>query len=288
VASRFSAPSEKELRLSASIIETLYAMILDEIAQPQYDNQDIALFKDPIYYYGRYLEPTTRQYAIQNLVSSISAAIAYLKLNEDATVSVVDLGCGLGMQSIIFASLGAEVLGIDLRGSCIALCRKRKSFFEARFGKPLKMEFLQADFRSLNPASLGRKFDGLFSMSAFAYIEPLQDTVAKISELLNTNGRVFLWDENPDYLVVLKALQRKRSALPSPSEISAEFARHGFVTEILRGACAIPHHFWRSGALFNLTSALNDVMKKSLHLSFTYLFGASRHPDAARRTAATA
>jgi SAM-dependent methyltransferase len=264
-----------------NVIETLYAMILDEITHPQYDEREIALFKDPIFYYGRYLNPITRRYAICNLVSSVSAAITYLKIGGASQKRVVDLGCGLGMQSIIFASLGAEVLGIDLNAECIALCRKRKPYFEERLGRALKMEFLQADFRTFDPDSLGQKYQALFSMSAFAHIRPLKDTVAKISALLNDNGRVFLWDQNPDYLF-LDVLSRKRKDVSRPKEIVVEFAKEGFTTDLLTGACAIPRHFWRTDALLGVTSKLNDILKKSLRLSFSYLLAASG--GATRRT----
>ena len=264
-----------------NVIETLYAMMPDEITQPQYDEREIAMFKDPVFYYGRYLNPITRRYFVSNVVSSISAAITYLKIGGASQRRVVDLGCGLGMQSIIFASLGAEVLGIDLDVECIELCRKRKRYFEARLGRVLKMEFLQADFRAFDPDSIGQKYHALFSMSAFAHIPPLKDTVAKISALLNDSGRVFLWDQNPDYLF-LDVLTRKRKAVPRPQEIVAEFARQGFTTDLLGGACAIPRQFWRSDALLGVTSKLNDVLKKNLRLSFSYLLAASGGPT--RRT----
>ena len=228
-----------------NVIETLYAMMPDEITHPQYDEREIAMFKDPIFYYGRYLNPITRRYAICNVVSSIFAAITYLKIGGASQRRVVDLGC----------------------------CRKRKRYFEARLGRALKMEFLQADFRAFDPDSIGQKYHALFSMSAFAHIPPLKDTVAKISALLNDSGRVFRWDQNPDYLF-LDVLSRKRKAVPRPQEIVAEFARQGFTTDLLGGACAIPRHFWRSDALLGVTSKLNDVLKKSLRLSFSYLLAA--------------
>jgi 2-polyprenyl-3-methyl-5-hydroxy-6-metoxy-1,4-benzoquinol methylase len=265
----------KGILVDCNAIEELYSMMLDEIAQPNYDEREVALFKDPIFYYGRYLDPKTRAYAIHNVVSNISAAIEYLKLSGDSPVRIVDLGCGLGMQSIIFASLGTEVLGIDLDARCIALCRKRKHYFEARLGRALKVEFLEVNFRAFDPNSIGNKYDGLFSMSAFAHIQPLRNTVAKISTLLNDTGRVFLWDQNPDYLF-LDVLRRRRRSLPRPHEIEVEFARHGFTTELLGGACAIPHHFWHPEAFLRAASTFDSVLKKSLRLSFSYLFGASR------------
>jgi 2-polyprenyl-3-methyl-5-hydroxy-6-metoxy-1,4-benzoquinol methylase len=250
-------------------------MMFDEISHPQYSEREITLFHDPIFYYGRYLNPITRQYAIRNLVSSISAAISYLKLGGASPRRVVDLGCGLGMQSIIFATLGAEVLGIDVSAECIAICRKRRSYFETRLGSALKMEFLQTNFRTWDSNSIGQKYDSLFSMSAFAHIQPFKETVAKIATLLNDSGRVFLWDQNPSYLF-LDVLSWKRHQVPRPQEIVAEFARNGFTTDLLGGACAVPRYFWRGDTLLRLTSKLNDVLKKSLRLSFSYLYAASR------------
>jgi 2-polyprenyl-3-methyl-5-hydroxy-6-metoxy-1,4-benzoquinol methylase len=257
------------------VVETLYAMLFDEIAESNYSQEELALLNDPIFYYGRYLNPTTREYSIHNLVSSLSLAIRYLNLGDGNQPSLVDLGCGLGMQSFIFASLGARVLALDLDPTCIALCRKRKPYFETRLGQELKVNFGAVDFRSLDPNSLGSKYDGLFSMSAFAHIVPLRDTVTKIAALLNESGRVFIWDQNPKYLF-LDIVSRRRRRLPYPYEVSSEFSKHGFRTELLGGACAIPHQFWRSGAALAATSAIDSFLKKSLRLSFNYLFAASR------------
>jgi 2-polyprenyl-3-methyl-5-hydroxy-6-metoxy-1,4-benzoquinol methylase len=261
--------------MSDNVIEPLYAMMLEEIKHPQYGEREIDLFEDPIFYYGRYLNPATRTYAIHNLVSNVSTAVNYFKLGGPSQVRIVDLGCGLGMQSIIFASLGAEVLGIDLDPECIALCRKRQRYFEERLGRMLKMEFLEVDFRKFDPKSLVQVYDGLFSMSAFAHIQPLKDTVAKISALLSDKGRVVLWDMNPDYLF-LNVWSKKRKNVPRPREIEAEFTKHGFTADLFVGGCAIPHQFWRSYTLLGVTSKLNELLKKSLRLSFTYLFAASR------------
>jgi len=260
--------------LATNVIEALYEMIIDEIAESDYDQQELALLNDPVFYYGRYLDPKTRQYAIHNLVSSLSMAIKHFKLGAENEPRLVDLGCGLGMQSIIFASLGAKVLGLDLDPKCIAVCRRRGSYFETRLGRKLDMDFLAADFRSLDPSSISGRYDALFSMSAFAHIHPLKNTVAKISALLNDSSRVFIWDQNPKYLL-LDIVSKRRAALPFPRQVSAEFSLHGFKTELLSGAGAIPHQFWRSGTMA-VASRIDNILKESLRLSFNYLFAASR------------
>jgi SAM-dependent methyltransferase len=260
------------------VIEDLYAIMLDEVRQPQYEAAEIALFKDPIYYYGRYLDPTTRQYALQNVLSNVSAAIDYLNTGDASSMKLLDLGCGLGMQSLIFASLGWEVLGVDLDPACVAICRKRKAYFEARLGRELRMNFLAHHFRTLEPGSLDGKYNALFSMSAFAYMHPLEDTVSKVSDVLSDTGRVLIWDQNPGCLF-LDRLGLRHKPIPGPGDISKEFARQGFTIDLLRGACAVPRQFWLSDAFVGVASRLNNVLKKSLRLSFTYLLGASRGKD---------
>jgi len=267
--------------VTRSVVETLYGIIGDEIAESSYNPEELAMIYDPIFYYGRYLNPKTREYALHNLFSNLSKGIAYLGLGAGNTPSIIDLGCGLGMQSFIFAYLGAKVLGLDLDSRCIALCRKRKSYFEAKLGTALTADFAAVDFRHLDPRSVNGKYDGLFSMSAFAHIHPLANTVATISSLLYENGRVFIWDQNPGYLF-LNSISKTRRSLPSPIHISSEFSKHGFKTEILQGAGSLPHQFWLPGAAGALSSAVDSAFKKSLRLSFNYLFGASRHGQPGR------
>ena len=261
--------------LEKDLIGTLYAMMLDEIDHSQYEAGEIALFKNPVYYYGRYLDPKTRRYTLQNVISNVTAAIDYLRMGDASSMRLLDLGCGLGMQSIIFATLGWEVLGIDLDARCVALCQKRKAYYEERLKRELKMQFLALDFRRLDPNSLGGKYNALFSMSAFAYIQPLGDTVAKVSGILSDKSRVLLWDQNPGYLG-LDVLGLRHKVVPGPRGISEEFARHGFSTDFLHGACAVPRQLWRSGMFEGATSRLNGLLKRSLRLSFSYLLGASR------------
>jgi SAM-dependent methyltransferase len=255
------------------MIAALYAMMLDEIREAPYTHRELTLLKDPILYYGRYLNTKTRKYAFNNVVSNLSPAMDYLTMGASPK-RLLDLGCGLGMQSILVAAGGWEVLGLDMNAECITLCRKRKTYFEARLGRELKLEFVALDFRKADPNCLGGKYGALFSMSAFAQIPPLKDTVAKISTLLSDTGRVCIWEENPGHFYSLLGFRRRR--VPQPRDIQHQLAQHGFTVEYLRGGSAIPSLLWPSGALEGTVSYLDGILKKSWPLSFSYLLGASR------------
>ena len=54
---------------------------------------------------------------------------------------IFDLGCGLGMQSIIFASLGAKVAALDMNEEAILLCKKRKAYYENKLNVDLDISF---------------------------------------------------------------------------------------------------------------------------------------------------
>jgi len=259
---------------SQQSVKALYALLLDEVREGGYDDRELALIRDPVLYYGRYLDPETRSYALNNAISNLSAAIEYLGPTVRSR-RLLDLGCGLGMHSILFASRGWEVLGLDMYADSVALCRKRKTYFEARLGRELKLEFVALDFRKTEPKLLGGKYDAVFSMSAFAQIQPLSDTVDKISALLNDTGMVFIWEENPGHFYS-DLLRLRRRSVPRPREIQEELARHGFTTDLLAGGCAVPRQLWGSRALVDTISRLDSVLKKSLLLSFSYVLGASR------------
>jgi len=261
---------------SRDLIEKLYTLLLEEVRNGDYNNSELLLIQDPVLYYGRYLDPRTRNYALYNAVSNLSTAVAYLS-SSNCSRRLLDLGCGLGMQSILFAASGWNVLGLDYHPESISLCRKRKAYFERRLGCQLNLEFVARDFRRADPRSLGDQFDAVFSMSAFAQMQPLRDTVSKISTLLSDSGRIFLWEENPGHFFSDLLHFRSRS-LPRPQAVREELARHDFETELLSGGCVIPRQLWRPPAVLSLVAALDSLLKRNLALSFTYLLGASRTP----------
>lgn len=237
------------------------------------------MLSDDVFYYGRFLNEATRSYALDAVAWNISRAIRYLQL-DNADVAgrrVLDLGCGLGMQSIIFAALGCRVLGLDLDEAAIELTAKRVAYYERILDRPLAVELLQADFAKVDTAPWAGTFDSMFSMSAFSHITPLRNTVQQTATMLQPTARVYVWDINPAWLFV-RRLRRAERHLPSPRRVAAAFQEHGFRVDLLKGGTAIPYAMWQLAPLEGFVKAANKVARRFSRLSFTFVIGAHRGP----------
>tara|TARA_R110000782_G_scaffold82993_6_gene163027 strand:+ start:1036 stop:1887 length:852 start_codon:yes stop_codon:yes gene_type:complete len=263
-----------DIETATQFVSQIYSVMLDEVDDAQYSSAELEMMRDTVMYYGRYLKPGTRYYFEQTVIPPIAAAVNYVTANGPATV--LDLGCGLGMQSIIFALAGCRVIAVDIRPSCIALCNKRKQYFEERFGQKLDIEFLCENFAEFSSADRESSIDAVFSMSAFSYILPLQDTVKKLSKLSRPDARVFLFEENIDHFYA--ALFRRRN-IPGPRAVKEAFEAEGFAGGTPAGTCAIPKQVWSITAMRPIISMLDRVLRKSIRLAFSYKLSMQRVAD---------
>lgn len=268
------APARSSTNPRVQTVRGFYANLIEEVSRAGYEPSEQSLLAHPHDYYGRYLDARSRDYVNQAVLPRVADGIEYLGILERPGIRVVDVGCGLGMQSLILASLGASVVGLDVREESIALCRKRQAYYEREIGTRLDLEFRREDFGKIRRADFAYRFDALFSMSAFSYIKPLHQAVATASWILDDNARVFLYEQN-----ALNALDRlKRSEpLPSPHEVAAAFAHEGFRTDLLEGAASLPSFLWRAPALnAAVLTPVNESLRKSLRVSYAYVLGMQR------------
>jgi len=94
---------------------------------------------------------------------------------------VLDLGCGSGPYSLLFAAAGASVVGLDLSETMIAIARERS--------QGLNADFRVADIR--DPLPFGdAEFDFVFSATALHYVENLTKTMSEIARVLKDKGRL--------------------------------------------------------------------------------------------------
>jgi SAM-dependent methyltransferase len=252
-------------------VHTFYVSLLDELEQAGYTNAERALLANRRLYYGRYLNPGLRGYFVETVIPHVAQAIPWVATNPKP--NILDLGCGLGMQSIIFASLGAKVVGVDIRKEAIALSEKRKAYYEKRLNLDLDIEFINRDFLKTRAEDFDTHFDMLFSMAAFSNMRPMERTVQLISAILKQDAKVYLYENNSSH--VLNMLRHRPE--PSPSSTVKAFAREGFTECFLQGAGALPHPFWKSMLLNKaVVHTANSLLQKSLTLSFNYVLGMQR------------
>jgi 2-polyprenyl-3-methyl-5-hydroxy-6-metoxy-1,4-benzoquinol methylase len=255
-------------------VRDAYEQILVEADQQGYTAAERRLLSDDTFYYGRVLRESTRAYALDSTVWNISRAVHYLGLAERGSAArVVDLGSGLGMQSILFAALGARVLAVDLSLAATELAAKRAAWFERLWGRRLQIEFLQGDFSTMDLQPHVGRHSAFFSMSAFSHIPPLRQTVERATTLLEGEGRAFIWDINPAWLH-LRAFRPSQRHLPSPREVCNAFAESGYVVDFLGGGTALPSMAWRVPALRPLAALGNRAARNWTSLSINFVLGA--------------
>ena len=250
---------------ATAYVSSFYSLIFEEMEQAGYTPAERRAMEDPVLYYGRYLNRATRPYFEETVVPVIGSALAWL--NQPKVNHVLDLGCGLAMQSIIFAALGKRVLAVDLRPESIELAKKRKDYYESILGRELAIEFVCKDFLKLDASRYEGKIDGVFSMSAFSYIQPLEETVSLIARMCAQDARVFLFEENSSNLI---AKTFRRRPVPVPKSVADQFGRHSFRVHTLAGTCALPKHLWVYPTANGLVRGVDAVLRKSMLLAFSY------------------
>ncbi len=94
--------------------------------------------------------------------------------------SVLDIGCGSGRNSVVFAESGArKVVGIDFAANMIDLARE----YARRRGVEHKCEFILGDALTYNFAE---KFDVVVALGVFDYIREPHLLLRRMSDLANS------------------------------------------------------------------------------------------------------
>jgi len=100
---------------------------------------------------------------------------------------VLEIGCGLGTESINFARAGAELTIIEISSRSLELCKKR---FEV-FG--LKAEFIQGNAEELDkliPKEAHGTFDLVWSFGVIHHTPFPEKVVAGIKKILKPKGEI--------------------------------------------------------------------------------------------------
>lgn len=195
---------------------------------------------------GRFLSPATRAFFLYHFSPIIEKAVRTIFERRPAP-RILELGCGSGTMSLLFALLGAEVIGVDLDPAVVRACRKRQIFYESYAGK-LRLRFEAADafefpYRSAAP------LDVVYSLFAFNMMQPTPRLLDLIRPALGPGGLLFISDGNN--ASIYNRLFRSRLSL-TPQGMQSALVERGFAPLETTYQCVLPAWLCRSAPLFRV------------------------------------
>ncbi len=134
--------------------------------------------------------------ALREANESVEFSYALHEYRDFRGKKVLDVGCGNGYVLSRFARAGAEVYGVDLTDTAVALCRKRFEYAG-----------LVGDFRQGNAEALpfpDDTFDCVTSMGVLHHTPATATAVSEVRRVLKRNGRLivmFYYRDSAQYRV---------------------------------------------------------------------------------------
>jgi len=167
-----------------SILEREY-----DSGNPFLDSDGYRLFKR---YYRRSFNNKLRRALYKKSYYSRLHYMINLLFNSRNPI-ILDAGCGLGSESIFFSSLGAKVVGVDIKENMVKVAEKRKLFYRDLIRR--KVEFVLGNVFEVIKK---QKFDIIWMNEAISHIHPAEGFLKLAHRQLNPGGRVIISEGNAD------------------------------------------------------------------------------------------
>jgi len=121
----------------------------------------------------------------------IKEAIELIKARPEA--KVLEIGFGLGTESLWLSMEGANVVAIDILGDFEKAARRRKEILEQYIGQMLNCEFRRTSVMDLDEEEA---YDVIWMEQAFHHLEPREAVVDKIVSLIKPGGHLVVSEVN--------------------------------------------------------------------------------------------
>jgi len=102
-----------------------------EIDRGLFMQSELILLQDALF--ENFLDKSSRPFFLYHFLPRWVNSVQTL-FCESANPTIIELGCGTGTSSLLFAMLGAQVIGIEMNADLVGICNKRKRFYENYFG----------------------------------------------------------------------------------------------------------------------------------------------------------
>jgi len=99
---------------------------------------------------------------------------------------VLEIGCGIGTDTINFARCGANITAIDISNESLKLAKKRAKVF--KLTKNIK--FIKGNAEDIANVVKNKKFDLIYSFGVLHHTPSPENSIKYFNSLLNKNGKV--------------------------------------------------------------------------------------------------
>jgi 2-polyprenyl-3-methyl-5-hydroxy-6-metoxy-1,4-benzoquinol methylase len=111
---------------------------------------------------------------------------------QPRTPRILDAGSGFGTFAMIYAAVGAEVVGADLRPDRLDAAERRLAYYRQTTGRTLPIRYERADVTKPGPA----RFQMVWVYNALSHIEPVEPFLAQVRAQLEPGGLLVIGDIN--------------------------------------------------------------------------------------------
>ena len=198
------------------------------------------------------------------------ATVIFFLFKKNKNITILDLGCGTGSQSLLFSFLGANVISLDIDEEALNILKIRKKYYEKKSNRILNITICNANALKFNFKRYG-PYDGIYSLFAFDLIQPTTLLLNKICPNVKPNGFFIIQTAN------LKSWFNrlfKLSRALSKEDLYMEFQKRNFFMESI-GCFAIPSIFWELLPQ-KLIRYTDSILVKSSLFAISYLHIAKR------------
>jgi 2-polyprenyl-3-methyl-5-hydroxy-6-metoxy-1,4-benzoquinol methylase len=141
-------------------------------------------------------------------------------------VRVLDAGSGFGTYSMLYASVGAEVVGVDLRPDRLDAAQRRAEHHRERTGVALPVRYERADLTR----EWTRDYDLVWVYNALSHIDPLDEFLDLTRRHLSPGGVLVVGDINGAHPEHVRRLAKLRSEVHQ-EYIAPDGERHAYAVE---------------------------------------------------------
>lgn len=203
-----------------------------------------------------------REFFLNHFYPSFSSIFEALSPLNSRVPVILDLGCGMGTQTLFFALHGAKVFSVDMDPLSLSVLMKRKEYYEKTYSVKLDITVICKNSFDLTSEDIpSGRVDGVFSIFAFNMMQPSVILLKRICSFIKPSGRIAILDGN-NMVLLSRILRSWRRDTLSPKEFVAELNGSGLIVASHKGVICLPPILWNFN-LFGVVAALDSFLSNA-------------------------